>query len=668
MRSLISILIGSAVLLAASPALAEGDAMRAFRSDKQFERFLERLEASHPRAMPLPPPPPILYSPPAPVAPPPPPPPPSVAADGTVTVTAQPMAQPSYESASPVTAISADNVVVTGSRVETPNITNTQELGVDEGGIVKVHGSHLVVLRRGRLFTIDTAGGSLKKLDQIDAFPGGAEGNSAWYDEMLVSGDLVIVIGYSYARFGTEINRFRISAEGKLTYLDTHMIRSEDYYSDRNYASRLIGTKLVVYSPIPIDLGDSWQDSLPAVRRWTGPSDTDDENVGFNRLTSAAQIYLPEPLWKAKGVYLDTFHTVTTCDVAKIEFKCTGQAVLGTSSRSFYVSQTAVYVWTDEIEAGDRPGMTAFLYRLPLNGDEPQAIRAWGGPIDQFSFREDKREGMLNVVVRADSGGDRMWRPELNSGDAALLRIPLAAFGDGSSVTAARAYRDLPATDGYGWQNRYVGRHLLYVSDDEQQGVRAVPLDGGPIRWVPLPHGVTRLDVIGADGVAIGQDKDEALGFSAIGLDPRTGEATREDTYLFPGAEEGENRSQAFYYKPDASDPTGTSGVMALPINRELPRSGTRFLGNSSAIVFLNRLRRKLSPAGELAANAEGAVQDNCIASCVDWYGNARTIFLGNRTFALMGYELVEGQLDNGRISEVRRLDFAPVAQQGERQ
>src|SRR5262249_14052019 len=32
------------------------------------------------------------------------------------------------------------------------SITNTQHAGVDEGGIVKLHGDHLVVLRRGRLF------------------------------------------------------------------------------------------------------------------------------------------------------------------------------------------------------------------------------------------------------------------------------------------------------------------------------------------------------------------------------------------------------------------------------------------------------------------------------------------------------------------------------------
>ena len=38
------------------------------------------------------------------------------------------------------------------------SITTTQEAGVDEGGIVKTHGDHLVMLRRGRLFTVKIGG------------------------------------------------------------------------------------------------------------------------------------------------------------------------------------------------------------------------------------------------------------------------------------------------------------------------------------------------------------------------------------------------------------------------------------------------------------------------------------------------------------------------------
>jgi hypothetical protein len=68
-----------------------------------------------------------------------------------------------------------------------------------------------------------------------------------------------------------------------------------------------------------------------------------------------------------------------------------------------------------------------------------------------------------------------------------------------------------------------------------------------------------------------------------------------------------------------------------------------------------------LTELGELAARAPRSTSDGCKASCVDWYGNARPLFLRNRVFALMGYEIVEGKLSNGGIEELRRASFAPL-------
>jgi hypothetical protein len=39
-------------------------------------------------------------------------------------------------------------------------------------------------------------------------------------------------------------------------------------------------------------------------------------------------------------------------------------------------------------------------------------------------------------------------------------------------------------------------------------------------------------------------------------------------------------------------------------------------------------------------------------------YGNSRPIFTGGRVFALIGTEMVEGRVDDGRIREIRRLDI----------
>ena len=63
---------------------------------------------------------------------------------------------------------------------------------------------------------------------------------------------------------------------------------------------------------------------------------------------------------------------------------------------------------------------------------------------------------------------------------------------------------------------------------------------------------------------------------------------------------------------------------------------------------------------GELGAQSDKAVDDGCRASCVDWYGNSRPLFVRGRVMALLGYEIVEGNLRDGRMRELRRINYAP--------
>ena len=77
-------------------------------------------------------------------------------------------------------------------------------------------------------------------------------------------------------------------------------------------------------------------------------------------------------------------------------------------------------------------------------------------------------------------------------------------------------------------------------------------------------------------------------------------------------------------------------------------------------MVYLRWSGRRFRPLGELDASTSGLADDACVASCVDWYGNARPIFLPERSFALMGYELVEGALSDRAIRETGRISFAP--------
>ncbi len=530
-------------------------------------------------------------------------------------------------------------------------VTNTQEVGVDEGGIVKRRGDLLVILRRGRLFTVSTAGGELRAVDSIDAFPPGVAPNNDWYDEMLVSGDRVIVVGYSYGRGGTEVNRFRLSADGRLSFEDAHHLKSNDYYSSRNYATRLIGDRLILYTPLYLNWDRDPIEALPGLRRWTG-----DPEAPWRPIASAGRIYVSARDRADRDAAVDTLHTVTTCDLSAATLSCEATGVLGAESRSFYVSPRAVYVWLTGRSAEGEPAPAA-VTRLPLDGGRPATAGVRGAPVDQFSFREDARDGVLNVMVRSEGGGDAMWSPEFGEGAVALLRLPLRAFGDGTGEVGRALYRPLPAPGRQAWtlRNRFVGRWLLYGGGDGgsvdgggQQRAFAVPLDGGRAAELPTPHAVDRIEALGPDALLVGGRNGDLL-LSAVELSDRGGPRL-STPWTLPRAQEAESRSHGFYYRPD--DAAGASGVLGLPITR--PRG--------ASILFLRRADRAFSGLGELASEGGTSQDDGCRASCVDWYGNARPLFLGDRTFALMGYELVEGRVAGERVEEVRRLDFTPRA------
>ena len=535
------------------------------------------------------------------------------------------------------------------------SVTNVQHAGVDEGGIVKLHGEHLVILRRGRLFTVNIHGRQLSAVSALDAFGGDVDPRGAWYDEMLIWNDTIAVIGYSYARGGTEVGLFEISPAGALSYKATWHLRSNDYYSSRNYASRLVGGKLVFYTPLYLNpwAGDPFA-SFPAVRKWRSGATP----AEFKRIAPATRVYrTDEPLDPYQGVAL---HSVSICDLAAPELDCSSTAVLAQPGRVFYVSPGSVYVWTTSWRRhGNAANPVSSLFRIPLDGSAPSALKATGSPIDQFSFLEGD-DGHLNVLVRANGRGDGMWAAEANAGDLALMRVPLASFSDGADSAPPEAYRALPGPAGHALQSRYIGDYLLYgagagwrrpdaVTQSQAYAVRYA--DGASAYEISLVHGVDRIEALGAHAVVVGSDGKD-LHFTSVRLGRLPVAAGR---YTRKGAAQGETRSHGFYYKPaDEYD-----GLVGLPIIGGSQAASRQLRHQAASLLYLRNRSLALSELGTLDSHPANA-GDGCRASCVDWYGNSRPLFLRKRVFALMGYEIVEGRLLADKIVEAGRISFAP--------
>ncbi len=539
------------------------------------------------------------------------------------------------------------------------SITNVQTAGVDEGGIVKRAGEHLVILRRGRLFTVRVGAQQLQPVAAIDAYAPGSDPQGAWYDELLIHGRTVVVVGYSYARGGTEIGLFELGDDGTLAYRATHHLRSHDYYSSRNYASRLVGSRLVFYTPSRIH---AWalqpQQFLPHWRRWNAATPSE-----WQRILPATRIYRSDdeldPL--AGGAAL---HTVTSCDLARpTQMRCESSAVLAPPGRVFYVSAGSVYVWTTERRhgGGASPMQRSAVFRLPLDGGAPSMLKTTGAPIDQLSFLEDD-SGHLNVLLRAGARGEAMWDAERGQGDLALLRVPLSRFGDASDSAPRSAYRPLPSLPGHALHNRFIGDWLLYGTPSGEGGANAVAVRAaaaGDAQMLTLAHGVERIEALGRDALLVGNAGAD-LHLTSVRLGGR--HARVAESHVQHGAVQGEMRTHGFFYRDDGDE----HGVIGLPV-RSSQRAwrSLREPAGAAAVLYLRHRAGQLQPVGELRASPSAHRDDACRASCVDWYGNARPIFLGERIFALLGYELVEGRLawsgwPGERIEELRRVSFAP--------
>jgi Beta propeller domain len=577
-----------------------------------------------------------------------------------------PAAAGSAEPAPPADDAEEDGAADVAQAEEAPSkadgdesITNTQEAGVDEGGIVKSHGDNLIVLRRGRLFSISLARGQTAPRSVVDVSPPGST-RDVWYDEMLVSDDRIVVIGYSYESRATELGLFDFDGRsGRITYRTTYLLRSNDYYSSRNYASRLVGDKLIFYMPymLPAPVADDEAPlDLPGVR----PFESDDDD--WRSVIAETEIY--QPIQKTDSPVL---HTVVMCDLARTDLSCRASGVVGPYGRTFYVSDKAVYVWVtdghsqglDRQKVDEAPGV---VYRLPLDGGEPGALRVAGAPIDQFSFKEGK-DGHLNVLVRAEGGGDEMWSPEVSSGDVALLRVPLAGFSTRVGTARREAYRSLPGPkSGWTMQNRFVGDHVLYgtgsgwgdpESERDDRVFVAPVARRGRTAELALPHGVDRIEVMGEGAVVIGTD-GRALHFSSIALSGANSHRPAiVDRFTQTGVAQGELRSHGFFYKPDGKG----RGVLGLPVRSAGQPGAAHLVHGSATILFLGVRDLHFAQLGSLEARPE-TPDDQCRVSCVDWYGNARPIFYRGRVFALLGYELVEGKIERGAIREVGRTDF----------
>ena len=596
----------------------------------------------------------------------------------------------------------SDRIVVSGSRIaRAPNVTNVQSVGVDEGDIIKQIGHYLLTLQDGRIFAVDTR--TMKLTDRIDVYRKDEDGDSLgadWYDEMLVQDNHILITAYSYSDEATELSVFKLDeASGKISPAGVFLISSDDYYDGNDYASRIIGDKLVLYAPYAVnpDDRDFEADGLvkPYIRRWLPADEREEERRKGKPLFSARDIY--KPLLATNNPVI---HTISVCPLGPVklgkDLDCRTTGFLGAYGAQMYVNANNIYLWNSlasEVEqsywrdACDADRLRQYpqqddtaegaLYKMSVRTGDVSVVGVRGGVYDQYSM--DEYRGRLRAlspqesIACAHTDSDAEGHTE----HVALVDFPLREFGQQFRQLPDRAYAQVPPPmGGYIVQNRFnknwltyggKGRYWSLPYDEDEQAQAAenyvvtVPISAPKTaQTLPLGHSVARLELVGEDVVVTGYRDDSGLSISFLKMDdtPRI-----SDRLFLASRYETEKRSHAFNY---AANTDGTA-IMGLPTSLQEDDSGRYvYWSDRSDLSFVTvTAEGKLSDAGALIGTSEedSEVHEDydCEVSCIDWYGNARPIFTADQIFGLMDTKLVEAELVDGQIKAKASVDMTGV-------
>lgn len=578
--------------------------------------------------------------------------------------------------------VAADEVSVTGMRASVQqSITNNQEAGVDEGDIVKAYDRFLVVLMHGRLMSLDTGGGAgqLRLIDRIDAYHKADE--ESWIDEVLIFKDTLLVTGYSYETDSSNIGVYRIDERGKFSFLARYSIESEDYYSWENYASRIVDGKLVIYTPFDLSEYDTNEDlPLPRIRRFTEAGGASE----WRPLFSVTDVYRP-----IQPAIDPAMHVISVCPIdPRAELRCEARGIVGPWQHEMYVAPDHTYLWLtgdgdvererldeEECVVGESlfqlPGQPSAVYRMTLANGSIGAVHTEGWPRDQFSL-EEKPSHLWALVRRSPLACDAVDHQGQEFFPMALMKIPQAVFSTRPIRMRAGDFHEVPPMrDHWGQQTRFSERHLLYgqsrqYTDDDRQlpdelYVVSLAMPDRVTRIV-MPHDVQRLELFGVHAVTFGHLQNSDFAVSSVRLNSRP---HLVDSQVMPGASESEGRSHAFnsFMNEDGS------GIFGLPTMDESDHAYLSWDEIPTHVRFFTATRNlELDDANRLSSSPvqQGeATHYKCEVSCYDWYGNSRPIFFRDRIFALIGHEMIEGELRDGRVSETLRVNLtgAPLIQ-----
>ncbi len=538
---------------------------------------------------------------------------------------------------------SLDSVSVVGSRLVTgsagDSVTNTQEVGVDEGGLVKRVGDFLLVLRDGVLYSVRIVRDGREVLELADALSVDIEDDSeeVWYDEILGYQSTVLLLGFNYGvdPLVAEMVVIDVAPDGRLQRQARLWLGTSDYFSSNNYGARLIGDRLL----LSLRQRLLFDDEPEAVMRWQR---RDLAAPQWQPLLDLGELHVP-----VFDLEQPTIHALLSCPVDRLqhgELDCGRFGVVGDGFATVYASLQAAYLALANV--GRRNGPKTTVFRLPINDWQSAAHVTVDGMVDSPLQFVDRADG-LYVAAQGE------WHASSNDSRHELTHLPVHRFAFGSEanpvapiLTVALPYYELQVR--FGEDAVWFAPQQSWWSGLQEASspgpVVVQPLDGSAPSRFQTGFWTDLLQPIPGGMLLFGHDASGDEGF-VLGLAGKTGASSVGllDRYIPGGVDLSEMRTQAVNL---ATQPDG-SLLLGWPV------SGRQ--GDESALMFAAVAGPRLAGRGVL----DFTDMPDLATQSVAWYGESRVVFLGHRLIAFSGDAVIEGRLLGEQVQPLRSLVLA---------
>lgn len=529
-----------------------------------------------------------------------------------------------------------DFISVTASRVTgNESVTNTQEAGVDEGGLVKRVGDFLLVLRDGVLYSVRIVRDGLEVLELADALAVNMEqdGEEVWYDEILSYQSTVLLLGFNYGNDPevTELVVFDVAPDGQLQRQARLWLGSGDYFSSENYGARLIGDRLLLSLRQEMALDDEPE----AVMRWQR---RDVDKPRWQPLLDLGELHVP-----VFDLEWPIIHALLSCSVEGLRhgaLVCDRFGAVGNYPALVYASPRVAYLALGHAWRDEKRKTTVF--RLPIDDWQAATHAAVEGVVEsplQFADRDN------GLYVAAEAGPSSV--SDGSRHPVSHLPVHRFAFGSESNPVAPAWTVNLPYPEA---SIRFGDDAVWFAPERPWWNVPPVPgpivvhpLDGSAQQQFETGFWTDLLQPIPGGMLLFGHGLGDEAGF-LLGLAGKTATGVGLlDRYVPDGVEMSEMRTHAVNL---ATQPDG-SLLLGWPV------SGRQ--GDESALMFAAVTGQRLAARGVL----DFTDMPDLATQSVAWYGESRVVFLGHRLIAFSGDAVIEGRLLGEQVQPVRSLILA---------